>query len=268
MTSTISIAIFGLGEAGGAIATDLAKFTNVSVHGFDPRAVPTPVGVQRHDSPQEAVRDASLICALTASADATKALTQIVGATFSNAIYADFSTSAAGIKQELSAVCDRSQLGFVDVALMSPVPGNGITTPALASGPSAHAFIDVFKKFGMPVEYAGAEAGQAATRKLLRSIVIKGFAALVIESMEAANAAGLGKETWENLVEQFAVADSTFMRRLVTGTYEHSLRRLHEMEAAEQMVLELGLNPVMTRSTVRSLMNVENGTPPVILPNN
>ncbi len=258
----LSIAVLGLGEAGSTIAIDLAAIDGVSVHGYDPREVPTPIDVLRHDSAVDAVRDATLICALTASADAVAALAQVVGATSGSPIYADFSTSAAGIKCELAAICQRAQLGFVDVALMSPVPGRGITTPALASGPSAQSFIDVFAGFGMPIEYAG----QAATRKLLRSIVIKGFASLLIESMEAANAAGLGAQTWRNLVEQFTSIDGDFLRRMVDGTYEHSLRRLHEMEAAEQMVIELGLDPVMTRSTVRSLANIESGGSRVVLP--
>jgi 3-hydroxyisobutyrate dehydrogenase-like beta-hydroxyacid dehydrogenase len=112
----------------------------------------------------------------------------------------------------------------------------------------------------MPVDHAGDEAGLAASRKLLRSVVMKGLAALVIESMRAAGAAGLGEETWHNLVAQLTAADEGLIRRLVTGAGPHATRRLHEMEATVELLAELGVDPVMTRSTVAHLAGLADGT--------
>ena len=139
---------------------------------------------------------------------------------------------------------------------MSIVPGNGLRTPALASGSAASAFEAVLAPLGMPVEAVGEQAGDAATRKLLRSVVIKGLAGLLIEAMHAADAAGFAAETWQNLVDQFTVADAKFLRRMVEGTAPHAIRRLHEMEAAAELLTDLGIDPVMTRSTVESLRRV------------
>ena len=75
---------------------------------------------------------------------------------------------------------------------------------------------------GMPVEHAGDEPGRAATRKLLRSVVMKGLAALVIESMRAAEAAGLADETWDNIVAQLTAADEALIRRLVDRHRAHA----------------------------------------------
>jgi 3-hydroxyisobutyrate dehydrogenase-like beta-hydroxyacid dehydrogenase len=265
---TLRICIFGLGEAGGTIAADLV-LAGCDVHGFDPRSVSTPNGVTRHSNASSAVAASSgvdIICALTASADAPAALAQVAGLAGPGTVYADFSTSAAGLKTSLAASALASELSFVDIALMAPVPGKGLRTPSLASGPGAERFLSYFGPLGMPVEYAGAEAGLAATRKLLRSIVIKGFAALLIESMSAANAAGLGDETWDNLVDQFSVADEALLRRIIEGTGTHALRRLHEMEAAADMCHELGIDPVMTESTVESLRRITNGAALPALP--
>jgi hypothetical protein len=55
------------------------------------------------------------------------------------------------------------------------------------------------------------------------------------------------------VVAQLTAADETFLRRLVTGTGPHALRRLHEMEATTELLTELGVDPVMTRATVASL---------------
>jgi 3-hydroxyisobutyrate dehydrogenase-like beta-hydroxyacid dehydrogenase len=147
-------------------------------------------------------------------------------------------------------------LGFADVALMSIVPGNGLRTPALATGPAAAALEAVLAPLGMPIEAVGEQAGDAATRKLLRSVVIKGLAALLIEAMHAADAAGCADETWQNLVDQFTAADGPFLRRMVEGTDPHAVRRLHEMEAAAELLADLGVDPVMTRATVENLRRV------------
>jgi 3-hydroxyisobutyrate dehydrogenase-like beta-hydroxyacid dehydrogenase len=255
------VAVFGLGEAGGAIAGDLASVAarRCDVHAYDPRSVSTPPEVTRHHDPVSAVAACDAVFAFTSSDDAPGALEQAFASIPSTALYADFSTAAAGVKQRLAQRCGAVGLAFADVAMMSPVPGKGMYTPMLVSGTGATKFVNQCEPLGMVVEHAGDVAGTAATRKLLRSVVIKGFAALVIESMHAANAAGLGAETWENLVQQFTAADETFLRRIVEGTGTHSLRRLHEMEATAELLGELNVDPLMTQSTVESLRRIESG---------
>lgn len=255
---TVRLTVFGLGEAGSLFAAD-AVAAGAQVHGYDPADVPTPQGVVRHQTPTAAVTDAEVVLALTAAVDAEGALTQALGALPAAAVYADAATGSAGLKQHLAGLADARAIAFVDVALMSPVPGKGLRTPALASGPGAARFVELMAPLGMTVVDDGPEPGRAAARKLLRSVVMKGLAALVIESMDAARAAGLADETWQNLVGQFADADETLMRRLVDGTAPHSRRRLHEMEASVELLAELGVDPVMTRATVESLRRIEAG---------
>jgi 3-hydroxyisobutyrate dehydrogenase len=247
--------VFGLGEAGSLLAGDLAG-AGIEVHGYDPADVGTPNGVLRHDDPRGAARDADLVLAVTAAADATTALTQALDVIPRWAIYADLATAPAGLERLLAEIAAGAGLGFVDVALMSTVPGSGLRTPALASGPAARAFVATMAPLGMPVEDAGAEPGLAATRKLLRSVVMKGLAALVIESMRAAEAAGLADETWHNIVGQLAATDEALIRRLVTGTAQHAARRTHEMEATVELLSDLGIEPTMTSATAAQLHRV------------
>ena len=247
--------VFGLGEAGSLIAADLAT-AGQAVRGYDPADVTTPAGVERFDDPHAAVAEADVVLALTAAADAPTALRQALDEIPGTAIYADVSTSSAAVKRMLGELAAARGLGFADVDLMSIVPGNGLRTPALASGPAAAALEAVLAPLGMPIEAVGEQAGDAATRKLLRSVVIKGLAALLIEAMHAADAAGFAGETWQNLVDQFAAADGPFLRRMVEGTAPHAVRRLHEMEAAAELLADLGVDPVMTRATVEHLRRV------------
>jgi 3-hydroxyisobutyrate dehydrogenase-like beta-hydroxyacid dehydrogenase len=254
------VCVFGLGEAGSLIAGDLAA-AGVEVRGYDPAEVGTPDGVARSADPGAAVRGAEVVLAVTAAADAPAALAQALRDVPAGAVYADLSTASAGLKRQLAATAATAGLSFADVALMAPVPGNGLRTRALASGPAAAAFVAALAPLGMPVEDAGAEAGLAATRKLLRSVVMKGLAALIIESLEAAEAAGLAAETWDTVVAQLTAADEALVRRLVAGTGRHAVRRTHEMEATVELLTELGVEPTMTRATAIHLRRIATTTP-------
>lgn len=257
----LQIAVFGLGEAGALISADLAK-AGVTVTGFDPADVPSPAGIRRVDAPVDAVKTADVVLAITAQADAVEAMSQALHAIRRMAVYADLSTSSPSLKRQLAELARSRDFDFVDVALMAMVPGNGIRTPALASGAGAGRFVAAFKPLGMPVEAISHIPGDAATRKLLRSVMMKGLAALVIEAMRAGHAAGCADWLWTNMADQLTVADESVLRRLVTGTGLHALRRLHEMESSSALLDELGVDAVMTRSTVESHRQViERGIP-------
>ena len=247
--------MFGLGEAGSLFAADLAAEGH-RVTAFDPADVPTPVGVERSDDPRDAVAGTDLVIALTSAADARTALTQALADIPDGALYADLSTSGADLEAELARRAAERGLLFTDVALMAVVPGKGLRTPALASGPGADRYVELMAPMGAPVESIGGGAGDASTRKLLRSVMMKGLAALVIEAMRAADQAGQAEWLWGNLTSQIEAADGALLRRLVEGTGLHSERRLHEMEASRDLLRSLGVDPVMTRSTVESLRRV------------
>jgi 3-hydroxyisobutyrate dehydrogenase-like beta-hydroxyacid dehydrogenase len=249
------IAVLGLGEAGSALAAGLVA-AGVDVHGFDPGDVATPQGVTRHADAASAVGGAELVMAVTAAAHAEAALDQALPAVAPGTIYADLSTGSPGLKRHLDDVTAAAGVGFVDVALMAPVPGRGLGTPAVASGRAAARFVEIIRPLGMPVEHDGDVAGHAATRKLLRSIVMKGLAGLLRESMEAAERAGLANETWSTLVDQLSNTDEALLRRLAEAPAVHAPRRVEEMEAAEQLLVELAVEPTMTRATLASLRRI------------
>jgi 3-hydroxyisobutyrate dehydrogenase-like beta-hydroxyacid dehydrogenase len=242
------VAVLGLGEAGAAIAADLAA-EGAEVEGFDPGDVPTPDGVRRHGEPGDAVAGAGLVLAVTPAAGARAALDGVVDHLGAGTVYADLSTSSPGAKRALAELAAAHGVAFVDVALMAPVPGRGLATPALASGPGADALVARLRPLGMPVTSAGPEPGTAATRKLLRSIVMKGLAQLLIEALAAAEAAGLADETRDDLVAQLSAIDEALVDRLVTGTPPHAARRAHELEAAVALLDELGADATMSRAT-------------------
>jgi 3-hydroxyisobutyrate dehydrogenase-like beta-hydroxyacid dehydrogenase len=255
------LGVFGLGEAGTAISAGLAAAGAV-VRGYDPAPVATPPGVERCGSPKEAVVEAEAVLALTAEADMVEAASQALSDLPVGAVYADLGTAAPSLKRQLAEIVESRGLEFVDVALMAPVLGKGVATPALAAGKGAERFVALVRPFGMDVRAIGEDAGQAATRKLLRSVVVKGMAALFIEAVRAGQSAGCGEWLWDHLCAQVEEADAAFVRRIVESNAQHGVRRTDEMRASSKLLEELGVEPVMTASTARLLASVsERGLP-------
>lgn len=246
------VTVFGLGEAGSLISADLAR-AGADVHGFDPADVATPDGVRRHDEPKSAAADAELVIAVTASADSEQAMAQAWDVIGPRTHYADLATSNPALKSELAARAAGRKVLFSDVALMAPVPGRGLTTPALASGTGATALAGLLNPLGGRVDVVEGEAGAAAARKLLRSVVTKGLAGLVLESMAAARTAGQEEWAWNHIVDLLTVTDEAFLQRLLDGTEIHAERRLAEMEAAAEFLENLGVSADMTAGTIEHL---------------
>jgi 3-hydroxyisobutyrate dehydrogenase-like beta-hydroxyacid dehydrogenase len=203
------------------------------------------------------------VLAITPAVDAETALLQALDDIPVTAIYADLSTASADHKRQLARLADRRSLAFADVALMSTVPGSGLATPQLVSGSGATRYTALVRDLGAHVEIVGDQPGAAATRKLLRSVVIKGLAALLIEVMDAARQAGLTAWAWDHLTTELTALDDAFLRRLVEGTGLHAERRRHEMEAVSQLLAELGVEPRMTDAVVDSLRVARTRPPPL-----
>jgi 3-hydroxyisobutyrate dehydrogenase-like beta-hydroxyacid dehydrogenase len=252
---TLDVAVLGLGEAGGTIASGLAAAGCV-VAGWDPRVEALAAGVERTDTPAEAVSGAELVVSLTTAAHAVEAARSVASALTAGQIYADLNTTAPAVKREVAAIIGDTGATFADVALLGPVPTRGVGTPALASGESAERFAELIRPFGMPVEVVGSEPGDAAGLKLLRSVFMKGLAAAVLESVEAAKIRGA--EGWLR-GEIAEVVGEPLLERLLSGSATHAERRLDEMEAAAAYLQELGVEPRVSRAAaawLRSLSGV------------
>jgi 3-hydroxyisobutyrate dehydrogenase-like beta-hydroxyacid dehydrogenase len=236
-----SIGILGLGEAGGAIAADL-RAAGASVRGYDPDPSTEP------DAPDTAtaVADAELVLSLTTAAEALTAARRAAPGLRAGQVYADANTSGADLKRAVADIVEPTGAAFADIALMAPVPGRGISTPALASGAGAAAAAELLRPLGMPVTVLDAEPGAAATRKLLRSVAWKGTAAVVCEALAAARAAGLEDWMRGEILALLSSADESALQRMEDGSRRHAVRRAHEMAEVGTLLRELGVTPHMS----------------------
>jgi 3-hydroxyisobutyrate dehydrogenase-like beta-hydroxyacid dehydrogenase len=105
----------------------------------------------------------------------------------------------------------------------------------------------------MPVEVVSDTPGDAATLKLLRSVFMKGIAAAAIESLDAAEAAGHAEWLRGEIAE---VIGEPFLDRLLEGSRRHAARRVDEMEAAQALLVELGIEPRIASATAALLADL------------
>jgi 3-hydroxyisobutyrate dehydrogenase-like beta-hydroxyacid dehydrogenase len=244
--------VLGLGEAGGRVAADLAA-AGVDVRGFDPDPAVDAPGVSRSASPEEAIAGADAVLSVNAGSVASAVAAAALPVLRRETLYADLNTGSPELKRELAELIGGAGSPFADVALLGPVPGRGLRTPSLASGPGAERFAGLFRPLGMPVEVVSPHAGDAATLKLLRSVFMKGLAAAAMESVEAAEAAG--HADWLRR-EIAAVIGEPLLDRLLEGSRKHAARRTDEMEAARELLLELGVEPRIATASAALLADL------------
>ena len=251
------IAVIGLGEAGSAIAADLVA-AGVTVRGWDP-VREAPEGVQPAQGEADAARGAAIVLSLNSASVAVEVAESAAPGLEPDALFADLNTAAPAVKR---AAAQAVRADFADVALLGAVPGRGVSTPALVSGPGAERFAEALGPLGMPVTPGGAEVGDASARKLARSVFAKGLAAAVGESLEAARALGCEDWLYADIESTLTTADAALLRRLVEGSRLHAGRRVDEMEAAVALLEELGVEPRVASATaqwLRSLARTEVG---------
>ncbi len=237
------IAVLGFGEAGSLLARDLVA-AGATVRGFDPK-LPAPSGVTGTSSDAAAVTGADLVLSVNSAHDAVPALTDSLGALAPGAIWADLNTAAPGVKRRLAEIGRQRSVPVTDIAMMAPVPGNGLRVPMLASGDGAEQVAAALRGYGADIQVLNGPAGLAATRKLLRSVFYKGLAASIVEALAAARAAGLEDWLAEHIAADLAKQDAATLTRIVTGTRRHAVRRGQEMAAAAEMLTSLGVEPIM-----------------------
>ena len=251
----LSIAVLGLGEAGSCFANDLAEM-GVSVVGYDP--VPLRVlhpNVRLAASNPEAAAEADLILSVNLASVSEHVATEVLPVLRKGQVFAEMNTASPQTKKNVEEIIKRCGAETVDVAIMAPVPPKGIKTPFLISGPGASKFEETLIPLGLDITIIGGQVGEAATRKLLRSVVYKGFAAVMGEAVAAGKALGL-EDYIRAQIGSLIGGDNALVDRFLEGSKTHALRRSHELDAVVAMLTDLQLEPVMSKATLKSLQTL------------
>jgi 3-hydroxyisobutyrate dehydrogenase-like beta-hydroxyacid dehydrogenase len=226
------------------------------VIGFDV-AKPKNPPVAMAESAQEAVAQADVVFSLNSSTVALRVAEGVAGSLKPGAIYADLNTGTPSLKRNLAAALPDGC--FVDVAVMKPVPGLAEKVPCGIAGPAAKRFEKLMAPLGMDLEYVSEQPGDAAARKLIRSIVAKGMAALIIDTLWAAKSMGMEDWAIAEIKNEFDTSSSATVQRYLDGTAKHAKRRSVEMTDVVEMLADSKYDSTMVNGVSLTLSHVMHG---------
>ena len=162
-------------------------------------------------------------------------------------IYVDVSSSAPEIKAKIAQALQETDVLFVDAAMLGSLPKDAHRVPIVASGDGAEAFCAAMTPYGMHIHVIGERPGDASSVKLVRSIFMKGLAALMIEMLQAASAYQVSDEVIRSISTSMDnIPFTAHLDRLVVSTAIHAARRAKELEGSIEMLKHKSLDASMS----------------------
>lgn len=272
-SATIRLGLLGFGEAAARLARDFTQAGFTDILGYSRSGARAQPGDPVHQRAQAAgvtlvrtvgtlAKKSDVIIALTPGKSALPALKRIRKHLRPDHLYVDASSNSAG-NMEKAATLVGNAAKFVDASIMGPVDLMGLKVPFVASGPHAAAFRDMMTPHGMVINVVGANPGDASAMKLIRSVLMKGLAALLLETMEAARRRNILDEVIEDSSVTFNdIPFQKIIKRYVGGTAVHCERRIHEMKECLELLHEMDSSDRTTRNTIAMLRDmVKMGMP-------
>jgi 3-hydroxyisobutyrate dehydrogenase-like beta-hydroxyacid dehydrogenase len=235
------VVFLGHSEAGSAIAGELIK-AGFDVVGFDSAVSKSPVA-PRAASLEEAVAGAAVVLSLGPYTAPSRVAERVVPLLGKGAHYGDLSTGTPAVKKELAALFDDGIYADIAVAEQDPVAGE---IPALdVAGTGARKLIELLKPSGLGLEYVSEVAGEATARRLFRSLLAKGMAGVITDSLWAAESLGLQNWAYQEILEEFESHSAETAKRYLSGTALHVKRRQIEIMDVVGMLNETGYESTM-----------------------
>jgi 3-hydroxyisobutyrate dehydrogenase-like beta-hydroxyacid dehydrogenase len=261
------IAFIGFGEAAQAMANGLSKVAAVKrLTAFD---------IRFSDSAQaadlQAKAEARKVIACTTVADALTGadvvLSLVVGSAAAKVgteagrhlkpgqIFIDLNSIGPDAKKQVGeALAKGGDAAFVEGAVMARVPPLQHKVPILLAGPAAERAAAMLTAAGMDIEAVGTEIGQACAVKMIRSIIVKGIEALLIESLTAAEKAGVRERIVDSISQTFPGINWRETATYYIGrTQQHGARRVTEMNEAAATLESFGLKPILSTAIAQTI---------------
>lgn len=253
------VGFVGLGAVGLTLAQAYAEHTDAELIGFDVRHA----GGTRLDAvPRLAIaHDVADVagCQVIFSAvvpDAAITVARLVVAAASGpGLYADLNSCDPAAKRSAASLFDGAPLRYADCALA----GGGVTVdghraPIIASGPGAEPLSVAGRRAQLEIQPVSDRVGDAATVKMLRSMITKTLEASVAEMLGAASQSHLGEVALRSFVTTIdRLGAGRFIDMQLDTLRSHATRRSTEMGMVARFAREQGVEPLMAEAAARRL---------------
>ena len=168
--------------------------------------------------------------------------------------YVDINAASPMTKEAIAELIKLTGASFVDVAVMGPVPVYKHKVPICVCGNGAKNFYETFSKYGMNITYMGEKPGVSSASKMFRSIFMKGFVAILLETIIASHKYQVEDDVLSSIKETLDHAPFfEVINNLLTRGVIHSARREHEMDEVIATLQSLGVDAIMSEATKMKL---------------
>ena len=258
MTTPRSMAIIGFGEVGQTFAKQfhaagLADIRLFDILFADPKSIPSQAATgpwKKSASASKAVAGAEVVVSAVTAGSDLDAAQSVLPALTPKAWFWDLNSVSPGTKHEAAAIVEAGGGRYVESAVMSSIPPEGIRSPMLLGGPHARAFIAAMAPFDLDMTFYAEEIGKASAVKMCRSVLIKGLEALLTESMLAARHYGVESDVLASLKDTIPHPDWPKQAAyMISRALLHGRRRAEEMREVARTVEEAGVAPLLSAPT-------------------
>lgn len=210
-------------------------------------------GVVPAYDPENAVEGADVIIAAVPAQFAVQTAESARGAFKSNAIYLDVTTAGPAEKKEIAKIAEENGAKGVDGAMLGPLLKYRQKVPMLLSGKGSEEVKKLLEPYQTDMTVISDNPGDATSIKFIRSIVAKGLACLLFESLQAAQHFGVEDIVVDSFKESYGDSFEKVIDGYISGTCIHALRREHEMENVVDMLKSAELPYQMSEATREKL---------------
>ena len=260
----IRLGLVGYGEIGSGIGAGLRE-QGLDVLAYDIAAFEGPfaeliqgrarkAGVKLVRSPAELAADARLIIVAVPGSECVVAAESFAAHLRPHHRYLDIGSATPAIKRRVGEILSAGGAGVGDGGIMGSPLQDGHKILIKASGPAAPEFSTALAPYGMRIEVVSPTLGAGSGIKIVRSVVMKGMEALFIECALGSERHGIQDEVFESIAEFMdARPFMDTVKFLLRTDVIHSERRAEEASMSGDALEEVGVEPIMTRSTSRVL---------------
>ncbi len=165
------------------------------------------------------------------------------------AVFIDINSVSPGRKVETAALISGTGGTYLDMAVMAPVHPRGHKTPVLLGGETG-AIAPALDALGFAWSLAGPEPGAATAIKMIRSNFVKGLEAITVETLLAAEAAGVTETILGSLSSSYpGLGWPDHVAYTLERTLTHGARRAAEMDESAATFDDLGLTGDLGRAS-------------------
>ena len=259
----VRLGLVGYGEIGSTLGAGLRRSGLAEVLSYDKHAFDGPyagliqlraqeAGVPLLRSAAELADRAEVIIGATPGSSSIASAEALASHLRPRHLVADIASATPRVKQAVDERLSASGADFADGSIVG-TPKDGHAMPILLAGGPAAQLRDALVPWGMNLTAVGERIGDASAIKILRSVVMKGLEALLLECLLGARRYGIDAAVLASLDKTLARPFPQIVHGLITTDVVHAGRRSEEAAMSAEALAEVGLDGVVARAVAERL---------------